>query len=950
MNELYQTFVSKRLNETIFDIKIADSNDYVTIATKEKDFYFPLISGLNTFQEYRLAKNMTIHRNELAINDDESTIRFYYKLTINDTLRINYLERNVFTWEERNNLGNSIYYFFNKDNIISDNSLVISPKLFAFNIPKQEDYVITILHRDEKQKYYLKSNLTNCTNQTNNILEQQCLISYNLTNNKAQSVIIIITDNINNFYEYIDFVYYHLDENSKKCQTINSNMNNITLLVEIPNSNLKNKIKLNSPDTDIIEEKRSNNMISFILNGNKIDLQYTFLQLFTDNGELDHWFTLQDLGINILPKYKMRFNNNKKITYLLPEDNQIVKVIIFVENNEIINLDDISGFIIKGEKNKNLAYQVGKNFIKGEPNTLKLIFNLLSVDKSEQSHLLYYIDRCGKEFQTDLKVSFISFNFRRKYFVLKNNKNLKYQLLMFDGPVDDKISISVYKNGEYKGEAISNGTNYYLNFSQSSQGNYTFRVINDGIDSSMNEIIYVRENLEEILVLKNNISNCMFSNENKSAIKDFSFTITPSNINTNFRDFQSYFTSDQKTFMNLASNIAGKEKTFSIIYLNEMKKSINLNNTLYIYLVENNDANQPIYIFNYSYTNIELHPDFTKLIYTDADYILFKMKCKINNMKNFELSSTHGNIYSLACEDRGINNIFNEDSNIFKCYLSSNDNNKNRLLDFGKTIFEYGNFNLKYEQITITNEPFFLSQDIYTSDFSLIMPDIIGRNVTININITTNRKTFYFPEISKVTYYRNKVKEYNIDFKYNNNNYISFALYIENHANYNINKICRKSCIYCRNNDCQLNDCQLLNKIISSNTPEIYFNFDKHYISLENSTYKNNEKDSISTLTITSNGDSMYEIQNLIYYHYANPTNIIESGVINGQNNIYKLTLSKGKYKFQYRYKNINFDISDIVLVTTYDYEMFDFSDFSSKCFFYDLDLTSSGLLVSINH
>ena len=599
MSELYQTFVSKRLNETIFNIKKADSNDYVTITNKEKDFYFPLISGLNTFQEYRLAKNMTIHRNELAINDDESTIRFYYKLTINDTLRINYLERNVFTWEERNNLGNSIYYFFNKDNIISDNSLVISPKLFAFNIPKQEDYVITILYRDEKQKYYLKSNLTNCTNQTNNILEQQCLISYNLTNNKAQSVIIIITDNINNFYEYIDFVYYHLDENSKKCQTINSNMNNITLLVEIPNSNLKNKIKLNSPDTDIIEEKRSNNMISFILNGNKIDLQYTFLQLFTDNGELDHWITLQDLGINILPKYKMRFNNNKKITYLLPEDNQIVKVIIFVENNEIINLEDISGFIIKGEKNKNLAYQVGKNFIKGEPNTLKLIFNLSSVDKSEQSHLLYYIDRCGKEFQTDLKVSFISFNFRRKYFVLKNNKNLKYQLLMFDGPVDDKISISVYKNGEYKGEAISNGTNYYLNFSQSSQGNYTFRVINDGIDSSMNEIIYVRENLEEILVLKNNISNCMFSNENKSAIKDFSFTITPSNINTNFRDFQSYFTSDQKTFMNLTSNIAGKEKTFSIIYSNEMKKSINLNNTLYIYLVENNDANQPIYIFNY---------------------------------------------------------------------------------------------------------------------------------------------------------------------------------------------------------------------------------------------------------------------------------------------------------------------------------------------------------------
>ena len=65
-------------------------------------------------------------------------------------------------------------------------------------------------------------------------------------------------------------------------------MNNITLLVEIPNPNLKDKIKLDSSDTDIIGEKRENNQISFILNGNNINLQKTYLELFTDDQELDH--------------------------------------------------------------------------------------------------------------------------------------------------------------------------------------------------------------------------------------------------------------------------------------------------------------------------------------------------------------------------------------------------------------------------------------------------------------------------------------------------------------------------------------------------------------------------------------------------------------------------------------------------------------------------------------
>jgi len=383
-------------------------------------------------------------------------------------------------------------------------------------------------------------------------------------------------------------------------------MNNITLLVEIPNPNLKDKIKLDSSDTDIIGEKRENNQISFILNGNNINLQKTYLELFTDDQELDHLFILQDLGIVIIPKYIINFNNNNNKTYLLPKDNQVVKVIISVENNEIINLDDISEFEIKGENNNILNYKVEKNLVNGESNALNLIFNLSNVNKSERNYLLYYIDRCGHEFPTNLTVSFISFIFKRKYFVLNNNKDLKYQILNIEGPADnDKISISVYKNGEYDGEAKNNGLNYYLNFSQRSQGDYTFRIINNGIDSPINEtIIYVRENLEEILDLKTKIPDCMFSNENKSAIKNFIYTITPSNINTDFSDFQSYFSPDQKNITNLTYTVDGKDKTFYINYSNEMKSNISLNNKLYIILTESNDIEQPIYIFNYTLFSI----------------------------------------------------------------------------------------------------------------------------------------------------------------------------------------------------------------------------------------------------------------------------------------------------------------------------------------------------------
>ena len=972
-SDLSQTFVSKRLNDTNFEIKkldkIGNDNDKINIINTEKDFYFPLLSILNTKIEKRIPPEQNETLNENNTDNEQYTIIYEYHLLLNDALTLNYLERNVEVWENRANLGNTIYYKFTKDNIINGSSLVISPKLFAFNNLDNNGgkYNITILYSDEKQKNFNKTyNNTNlkCENITDNLNGQNCFIK--IEEKKSQKMIINIVDDNSNFNESIDFAYYYLDEKSKKCQTKNNSMNNITLYVDIPNPNLKDRINLTSPDIDIIGIQRNNSVISFILDGNNINLQATYLLLYTDDGELSQLFTLQELGINILPKYTMRFNNDQNETKLLAEDNQEVKVIISVENeNANINLDDIGGFKIKGENNIDLIYDdvvVDKN-TNVEPDALTLIFNLSKVNQSEENYSLYYFDSCGddkKLFPTGLKIKLSNFTLKRKYFVLKNNKNSEYQnqTLIIEGPTNEEFSINVYKNGDYIGKAKKNSQNYNLSFTLTSIGDYTFNVINKGIESSIDGKVYVRENLEDILILKDNIPipNCRFSNENKSEIKNFSYTITPSGINTNFTNFQSYFSTNpnQNKFWPLSST-PGKNKTFSINYSSDMKNNINLNNTLYIYLTENDDTDQPIYIFNYKYTNIKLHQNFTKFIYTDADYILFEMNCKIDNMESFVLKSVNsGEEYKISCEERGSISTFDERNGIFRCYLSDNNNTENNLLDFGKKIFDYKDFNIKYNKEQITNEPFFLSQDIYKSDFIFKPPDEIGRNVLININVTTPKNIFYLPEIEKVNY-KNSSGEYTKtgnDFKYNSDNStIYFDLYIKSNVNYIINKICRKPCNYCKLNSESEANCQNYSKSINSTTPEVFFNFDKHYIALNDSIYRDGNKDNIATLTIRANGTSSGNIQNLFYYYYTKQAHINNNGSINVTDNIYntdkiyKLSLLKGKYKFEYQYNNKNYSIQDTVLVTTYDYEMFDFSYFSDKCIFYN----SETLLVSIN-
>ena len=63
------------------------------------------------------------------------------------------------------------------------------------------------------------------------------------------------------------------------------------------------------------------------------------------------------------------------------------------------------------------------------------------------------------------------------------------------------------------------------------------------------------------------------------------------------------------------------------------------------------------------------------------------MNCKINNIQPFYLLSPNNKDYKISCEER--ENNFEFSTNVYKCYLSSNNKEENELLKFGIETFEY---------------------------------------------------------------------------------------------------------------------------------------------------------------------------------------------------------------------------------------------------------------------
>ena len=161
----------------------------------------------------------------------------------------------------------------------------------------------------------------------------------------------------------------------------------------------------------------SGNSITYALNPNEIIIPETFIYMYIDDEIFEHSFSLQEIGLNIIPKYNLSLINNEKIIYLIPDNSNEQKVTIYftAENNENSIIEDINSFIIKNGIIKQYL-----DFEKISKNSVNIKFKNIA---SSSNYTLYYIDRCGYEIETEIKIEFYSFHIKRNYYVLNNYAN-----------------------------------------------------------------------------------------------------------------------------------------------------------------------------------------------------------------------------------------------------------------------------------------------------------------------------------------------------------------------------------------------------------------------------------------------------------------------------------------------------------------------------------------------
>ena len=61
----------------------------------------------------------------------------------------------------------------------------------------------------------------------------------------------------------------------------------------------------------------------------------------------------------------------------------------------------------------------------------------------------------------------------------------------------------------------SNLKYYYTILDKNSQGDYTFYITNNGIESPLYGIVYVRNNLEDLFIINKEFQKCLFLDEEK---------------------------------------------------------------------------------------------------------------------------------------------------------------------------------------------------------------------------------------------------------------------------------------------------------------------------------------------------------------------------------------------------------------------------------------------------
>lgn len=945
LKNVYLTFVSKKLNEASFKINKTKNNITeftINIINTDKDFYFPLLQNL-TYILYNGTNNTKAAKredNNFIVKDDEGTIQLNIEIKINQILYINYLTRGKEEWESISDKSTLFHHF----NDYIDNQLFeIEPKIYAYHsITSEKEFPITIQFYDTTYNNYIQYiNLPNCSKPENMKTNIRCMDKSKL-NSKAQNFSVSIkNDDGIDASRTIKFIYYKLND-AKDCL---NNLENVMINIYAPDDQLRDRIKLDGYIKSF-KTISPNGQIVFTLNSTDNNDQYSPLEMVIENeNNFREQFTLKELGINLIPKYNIGLDNNEKTIYLLPGNNQYITVYLSVEGNVEIDKKHIKEFSIKHENEQ--PYVLKKE--EKSDNSFILIFN--NTIDSKKDYILCYTDKCDNTVETNIKVSFYTFTINRFYYVLNNNLDMDKQNLTIEGPNTHSISINVYKNNNSYDimNYDPNLKHYYIVLDKASKGDYSFIISFNGENIPINGIVYVRDYLKEFFTIENEPLNCLYLVQERKELKSLNYSIT-SNFDkiNNINIFKSQFTSDKQSFYNF-SIIPNQNKKKETFVFNYSENTIIDNKEYYIYLTENNYHDQPLYVYKYKYTNLSLHNTYSNLIYTDADYILFNMNCKISDIQPFYLQNSKNKKYKIQCEDG--DNYYNEKNNIYTCKLSDKDKEKNELLKFGNEIFDYGNYDIIYNEYKITDHQFFLSNEIENIEFIVEQKEDIYQGHNNTFTIKMGNKTFFSPETESVKYRKkSSTRLLPTSFKpvfVNNGNidsYLNCIIFIEKNEYYYIKQICRHPCIYCRKSNCA----SVKDYEISSTTPDVTFSFDKHYIAIKNSFYKennNNKKNNI--IEIKKEGETD-KVKYIIYTRKHK--DLIEKKNISCAEGrkLYEINdLQVGRYTFEYctNANKIFTILNEVVLVVNYDYELFNYSELMKNCLYYEID---RGILVSI--
>ena len=922
------TFASNRLNDSDFSLDIGkDILKYnITIQLKNSDFYFPLISNL---MNYKLTGNEYepinyIRDINLTIDDEKGRINFTIELKLTE----NYLIGNL-TRRKKYELTEDESFYHNFNYMIDNKRFTITPTIFAYN-QLEDEYEVSISYSDynDMNLFIEKDNLTNCRELSYG-LEKRCFLDIkkngtdiNFIVGRAQNFIISIGNDQNEVAENIRFIYYELSEDSKKCKSKTSTMKDIELEVYFPDETLANKVELSTKLTQT-KNFRSNTHVTYSLNGEQEDILERSLELYINNDLFYHTFSLKDIGLDVLPLYNITLYSEKKI-YLFPVENQ--RILAEIKTSEFIsaNMNDIEGFKIKKDS---LSYTIVKERI--DSTKLYISFNLTGA--AEGSYTLYYIDRCGEDIKTDIEVIIRQFTIDRHYFVLNNNHNQNGQTLGLSLGHEIQLNVSIHRDNINLGNMNYDSTSrkYYYNLNSNSVGNYTFEVNFNGGTSVLNEIVYVRKELSDLLIIHNEPASCLYYHD---PLKEISYSVSPSqnSVIKNINDFNSYWNANTSASTIFIPDISQNEKSFKL----PIQYNIINNQSYFIFLTEKTDREQPIFVFSYKYTDISLNREYSKVLYTDTYFIEFEMSCPLKGNLTFLLENKEKERLNFLCD--AAHSKFNSTRNIYICYLFiTNDHSLNNLL---KDEIRNGYYNLSYQstQSKIIQENIYLSYEISKVTFSVSYEEPVRPGAILSVTLNTTQKPFYMPNIVAVRYFKGGNRDELFDASIVsgtlslNSTYFLVSFKIDKHTKHTIYDVCRKECTFCYNSSCT----QLFDKIVSieSIIPEVYFDFDRHYINLIN--FDNFLPD----LNIKIRGDAD-EIDNLYFNHTIDGKNYT-TGILNKHTKYdfsYRFRYI-GKYTFLYKPYNYKDNLTipnDMVFVTYYFTDLLVFHDESDGCLFF---------------